>query len=83
MDDPYGPYCPGDEYVDWVGLSTYPDDSAGGEAIDTVLRQNDFIDRLGPTAASEGFHARFAAEPGKPMMLETAAPYKSGGGRVR
>ncbi len=22
-DDPFGPYWPGPEYVDWVGLSTY------------------------------------------------------------
>ena len=54
MDDAYGPCYRGDEYVDWVGLSTYPDDSAGGEAINTVLRQNEFIDRLGPTAPVSG-----------------------------
>ena len=80
VDDPYGPFYPGDEHVDWVGLSIYHDDSAGGAAVNTVPRQNELIDRLGPTAASEGFYARFAAESGKKMMLETAALHSPAAG---
>ncbi|KAH9271575.1 hypothetical protein BASA83_006183 [Batrachochytrium salamandrivorans] len=91
LDDPYGPYYPGDEWVDWVALSLYwyPDAGTGYNA---VPPDNYFVDNLhgsGPNIQNinplilndnglHDFYARFAQAKNKPFMLpETSAPYIS------
>lgn len=69
-DDPYAPYYPGDDAVDWVGLSLYHDDSST-RLVNTVPAADELATRLG--ADADGFYERFAAAADKPLMLETAA----------
>jgi hypothetical protein len=87
-DDPYLPYYPGDEFVDWVALSLYwyPDANTG---YNIVPPSTYFRDMLTSTGASmdlvnsaarndplRNFYQRFAADRNKPMMIpETAAPW--------
>jgi hypothetical protein len=84
-DDPYLPFYPGNEHVDWVGLSMYwyPSESTG---FNVDIPSSYFFDHItgqGPNIAPElirnglaNFYERFAAIPNKPMMIpETGAPY--------
>lgn len=75
-DDAYAPYYPGDDVVDWVGLSFYHDDTGGGSAVNTVARANEFTDGIGAGLSgdpSTGFYATYSAQPGHPFLLETGA----------
>jgi hypothetical protein len=88
-DDPYLPYYPGDDYVDWVGLSLYwyPDEVYSG--YNGPIPPTFFIDQLtgqGPSMLNynpqiipgglRNFYQRFAVERRKPLMIaETSAPY--------
>jgi hypothetical protein len=77
-DDAYSPYFPGADAVDWVGLSMYHDDTAGGEAVNVVPAEDELATRLGPvgTARTDAdFYARYSEATDTPMMLETAAFY--------
>lgn len=78
-DDPYGPYYPGDEYVDWVGLSAYHDPSGGGQPLNEVPRAG-ALDTALDGGGDLDFYERFAAATGTPMMLETAAFFSPGAG---
>jgi hypothetical protein len=82
LDDPYEPYYPGSESVDWVGLSLYHDDTAGGQAVNSVPAPTEFLDSLSSSTAEAGaaFYDRYAVEGGKRMMLETAAYYTPSAG---
>ena len=78
-DDPYGPYYPGAEYVDWVGLSAYHDPSGGGAPVNAIPQTGELdadLDGEGDLA----FYTRFAVATDTPMMLETAAFYAPGAG---
>jgi hypothetical protein len=78
-DDPYGPYYPGDDVVDWVGLSAYHDTSGGGAPVNSVPIDGELnADLDGP--GDLGFYQRFAEAGQKPMMLETAAFFSPGAG---
>jgi hypothetical protein len=85
-DDPYSPYYPGDDIVDWVGLSLYHDDSDGGAAVNTVPADGVFAERLGSAAGetdpdlARQFYSRYVDDKNKPMMLRTAALYSPSGG---
>ncbi|KAJ3309574.1 hypothetical protein HDU76_003577 [Blyttiomyces sp. JEL0837] len=90
-DDPYGPFYPGDDYVDWVGLSlyyypfvegnntfcppTYFQDNMNGYG-DVV---NDIVSPSQQSATFKTLHAfyqRFAAGKNKPMLLpESGSPF--------
>jgi hypothetical protein len=72
-DDPYGPYFPGQDVVDWVGLSVYHDDSAGGAPVNTVPAPTELTDRIGDAGA--GFYGDYAERFDLPMLIETAAFY--------
>jgi hypothetical protein len=67
-DDPYSPYYPGDEYVDWVGISLY------NLGMDSTINQvraanpNVLVGNFG------SFYSTYAVAKNKPfMMSETAA----------
>jgi hypothetical protein len=88
-DDPYGPYYPGDEYVDWVGLSLYwyPDEGTGfnGKVPPTFFQdqmtgQGATVQLFNPIVLNDGglrnFYKRFSADKNKPMLIpETGAPW--------
>jgi hypothetical protein len=85
-DDPYMPYYPGDQYVDWVGISAYwyivgdinnlPD---AGFFADQITATGPTIAKYQPgvlNQANRNFYQRFCVERNKPMIVpETAAPY--------
>ncbi|TPX36778.1 mannan endo-1,4-beta-mannosidase [Synchytrium endobioticum] len=85
-DDPYGPFYPGDEYVDWVGLSIYVFQE---QNINTAFQSTYFADYMaafGPTIdtlvgpdynqTNHDFYTRFASGKNKPMCLpESGSPY--------
>ncbi|KAJ3002548.1 hypothetical protein HKX48_002271 [Thoreauomyces humboldtii] len=82
-DDPYGPYWPGAEYVDWVGLSLYYYQDKAINAVPPPGYFNDYM--LGTNQVAEGadpdvneayrdFYHRFAAGMGKPMALSESGP---------
>ncbi|KAJ3131480.1 hypothetical protein HK100_006309 [Physocladia obscura] len=86
-DDPYGPYYPGDDYVDWVALSLYyypPDETHNHDIAPGFF--DAYLTGIGYNQANGNqwwelyynFYARFCGPNGhgKPMMLpETGAPY--------
>ena len=89
LDDPYGPYYPGDEYVDWVAMSLYwyPDEGTGFNGPvpptyfkDQLLGYGPTVEQYSPLALQDGglrqFYRRFVQEKNKPMMIpETGAPW--------
>lgn len=87
-DDPYTPYYPGDDYVDWVGLSLYwyPDIGTGFNnlpeptfLVDQIIAQGPSVQKFQPLVngqANRNFYQNFAVARNKPMMLpETSSPY--------
>lgn len=86
-DDPYRPYYPGDEHVDWVGQSLYHfgDSYPWGE--NAVPEPGKFAAKLtgtydglaGDESALPDFHHEYALRPGKPLAIsETSALYNPG-----
>ncbi|KAJ3287420.1 hypothetical protein HDU79_005704 [Rhizoclosmatium sp. JEL0117] len=82
-DDPYGPWWPGAEYVDWVGVSLYyyPPDEINLR--NHAVPDGYFDGYLTGVGYNQGagwekyynFYRRFAVEANKPMMLpETGSP---------
>ena len=78
-DSPYGPYYPGDDSVDWVGLSAYHDDTSGGAAINSLPRAGELREML-TSAGGEDFYGTYAAGKDKPFLLQTAAFYSPASG---
>lgn len=78
-DTAYEPYYPGDEAVDWVGLSAFHDDTAGGSAVNTVPRAGELRDML-IASGGENFYATYAEARDKPFLLQTAAFYSPASG---
>lgn len=83
-DDPYAPYYPGDEAVDWVGLSLFSfggteTEPAGPDGVNEVPAAGSFEARLDETwgyaddTSRESFYDRFAAPGDTPVLLDTAA----------
>ena len=83
-DDPYAPYWPGDDAVDWVGMSAYHFGNTYPWGANVVPRPGAFAALLAGTGdATPDFHATWAVGHGKPMaIVETAALWRpSGGGK--
>lgn len=78
-DDPYGPYYPGDDVVDWVGLAAYHDTSGGGAPRNALPAGGELAADLGGVGDLD-FYGRFAEATQTPMLLETAAFYSPGAG---
>ncbi|KAI8912503.1 glycoside hydrolase superfamily [Gorgonomyces haynaldii] len=87
-DDPYTPYYPGDDYVDWVGLSLYwyPDAGTGFNGLPDATFFADQMTSQGPSVlkyqpvcngqANKNFYANFPVARKKPMIVaETSAPW--------
>jgi hypothetical protein len=80
-DDAYLPYFPGDEYVDWVGLSIYNTFATKANGNDESQTENvniSFIKKAldgDSTTSPKNFYDRFAKTFHKPFIIsETAAP---------
>lgn len=82
-DDPYGPYFPGEDAVDWVGLTLYHFGEQQEFGDNTTPSADDFSERLAERRAyasdvdREPFYDRFASEQ-TPMVVETSALYNPG-----
>jgi hypothetical protein len=85
--DPYAPYYPGDDHVDWVGLTLYHLGSAPPWGDHHVPDRGQFLDRVRGAADAPGvepatvpdFHAEYVLERGKPFAIaETSALYVPG-----
>ncbi|MET1087983.1 MAG: OpgC domain-containing protein [Arthrobacter sp.] len=84
-DDPYGPYYPGDDAADWVGLSIYHFGSLqenGSFATGRRPEAGQFLAQLAGTfgyadqnVAGRDFVARFATDKQKRMAVQTGALY--------
>ena len=79
-DDPYGPYYPGDDAVDWVGLFLYRFGQSQGIERNVLPPAAEMAERLAerwgyPGNGGTPFYERFSARRGKPLLLETAALY--------
>ncbi|MEK0156249.1 OpgC domain-containing protein [Arthrobacter oryzae] len=92
-DEPYAPYYPGDDVVDWTGLTALHDDTGGGAARNTLPRDGELASLLdgtaqgaasGADAASDGgdsnFYGSYAVKRDKPLLLQTAAYYSPSAG---
>ncbi len=79
-DAAYAPYYPGDDAVEWVGLTAYHDDTGGNSAVNTVPDDGELATML-TQSGNEDFYAAYADGRNKPMVLQTAAFYSpvSGG----
>lgn len=79
-DDAYAPYYPGDDAVEWAGLSAYHDDTGGGAAVNTLPATGELAGMLAGTGDGGpygNFYADYVAARGKPLMLQTAAFFSS------
>ncbi|MHA7280283.1 OpgC domain-containing protein [Arthrobacter sp. MDT2-2] len=79
-DDAYAPYYPGDDVVDWVGLTAYHDETDETSARNARPEPGEFEALLGPASsngppAAGDFYATYAAGRDRPLMVETAAFY--------
>ncbi|WP_394278639.1 glycoside hydrolase family 26 protein [Microbacterium sp.] len=81
-DDPYAPYYPGDEYVDWVGMSLYHWGSRHPWGENEMPEPGKFVQQLrgeynglgGDDTAVPDFYAEYGERRGKPVAIpETAA----------
>ncbi|KUG61983.1 hypothetical protein AVL61_02555 [Kocuria rosea subsp. polaris] len=83
-DDAYAPYYPGDDAVDWVGMSLYHWGSAHPWGENELPEDGKFLQQLTGTYAGAGgddravadFYAEYGQRRGKPVAVpETAALY--------
>ncbi|MCX7002949.1 MAG: hypothetical protein NTV22_06715 [bacterium] len=84
-DDPYGPYYPGDDVVDWVGSSVYHVDNDYPLSGNNTIPYDRKVTMLltGFNGSMNNFYTRFAKNKSKPMMLpETSAAYIAAWGGV-
>ncbi|HEX9086229.1 MAG TPA: OpgC domain-containing protein [Arthrobacter sp.] len=85
QDAAYAPYYPGDDAVDWVGLSAFHDDTAGGPPVNTLPAADGLTRMLGPAqpvqdAVDLNFYDNYATARNKPLLLETGAFYSPASG---
>jgi hypothetical protein len=87
-DDPYAPYYPGDDAVDWVGMSLYHWGNAYPWGENEIPEADAFLTQLtgtyrgldGDHTAVPDFYATYAAAHNKPMAItETAALFDPAG----
>lgn len=73
-DDFYSPYWPGDEYVDWVGLSVYSFGYSGAD-LDNAHTAPGYVENT-INNKTQPFYDTYAKGKGKPMMIsESGAPW--------
>lgn len=78
-DAAYAPYYPGDDAVEWVGLTAYHDDTGGKSAVNTLPVAGELATML-TQSGSEDFYASYVVGRNKPMVLQTSAFYSPASG---
>jgi hypothetical protein len=86
-DDPYAPYYPGDDAVDWVGMSLYHWGDVYPWGEDAVPEPTKFVDQLtgtyvgaaGDESAVPDFAADYAEARGKPLAVPETAAFVTAG----
>jgi hypothetical protein len=87
QDDPYAPYYPGDDAVDWVGMSLYHWGAAHPWGENELPEAGKFVAQLTGTYKGQGgddsdvpdFYGEYAVGHDKPLAItETAAFYATG-----
>ncbi len=73
-DNAYAPYYPGDDAVDWVGLSAYHDDTAGAAAVNSLPHAGE-LEHMLTASGGEDFYGTYSEGHNKPFLLQTAAFY--------
>jgi hypothetical protein len=80
-DDPYAPYWPGDDAVDWVGMSAYHFGNTYPWGANVVPRAGAFAALLTGGVRGFDFYGTWAVGHRKPMaIVETAALWRPTGG---
>jgi hypothetical protein len=80
-DDPYAPYWPGPDAVDWVGMSLYYWGLEPPWGENEVPRPGTFTALMTGGGSTPDFYDAYAARYDKPLaIIETAAFYRPGGG---
>ncbi|WP_434995225.1 glycoside hydrolase family 26 protein [Arthrobacter sp. Ld5] len=91
-DDPYAPYYPGDDVVDWVGMSLYHWGNTYPWAESEMPEAGKFVDQLtgtyngknGDDSMLPDFYAEYAVGHGKPVAIpETASLVQADIGELR
>lgn len=82
LDDAYSPFYPGDDYVDWVGLSALYDPAVDEGQATPIPEAGLAEDMLGAAEGVDpnGFYQRYAVDRDRPLLLATGAAYRPGGG---
>lgn len=86
-DDPYAPYYPGDDVVDWVGMSLYHWGSAYPWGENELAEPTKFVDQLrgdyvglgGDDSMLPDFAAVYAEGPGIPLAIPETAAFVTAG----
>ncbi|MGU3437507.1 OpgC domain-containing protein [Actinomycetes bacterium M1A6_2h] len=85
-DNPYSPYYPGDDAVDWVGLSLYHWGDLQNFGTNSLPEPGKFAAELDGTygypdtaGAGRNFYQTYVRDAAKPMFVETAAFYQPNG----
>nr|KAJ3422319.1 hypothetical protein HK105_000226 [Polyrhizophydium stewartii] len=86
-DDPYLPYFPGAEWVDWVGISVYNYEYDANHQVGTVPLTvfTSTTNQMSITGADDthNFYQRFVASTNKPFIFsETGSAYQTGGNKI-
>ena len=80
LDDPYSPYYPGDDYVDWVGFSFYHWGNGSNRGVNEVPSTDKWGQANGIGNTIPNFHDIYAVGHDKPMMIaEISALYNVSG----
>ncbi|EKD82539.1 MAG: hypothetical protein ACD_39C01224G0003, partial [uncultured bacterium] len=81
-DDPYLPYYPGDDVVDWVGFSFYHWSNRVARGYNEIPYANKWSEVNGVGSPVINFHEEFAVKRNKPMMIaETSAFFETADSR--
>ena len=81
-DDPYLPFYPGDDVVDWVGFSFYHWSNRLNRGYNEVPYAGKWLEVNGIGSLVSNFHAEFAVKRNKPMMIsETSAFFETADSR--
>ncbi|MCU1518710.1 MAG: hypothetical protein JWQ75_3431, partial [Pseudarthrobacter sp.] len=78
-DAAYAPYYPGDDAVEWVGLTAYHDDTGGKSAVNTLPADGELAAML-TQSGSEDFYGDYVDGRNKPMLFQTSAFYSPAAG---
>ncbi|KAJ1514433.1 hypothetical protein HMI56_000465 [Coelomomyces lativittatus] len=76
LDDPFTPFYPGDEWVDWIGISVFNFGDPNAPSTNILPPQNFFIKTIEPSDSNWNIYEMFCKAKNKPFaIMETASTY--------